>query len=97
MKEQLDRIREMERYLDEGSAAVQNLARALEEYAAVREGLEKLFAYYASRQWLSDFEDDSAGKLPAGLKRGVLSEDGVYDLLTEHNALLSGLRDVLER
>ena len=28
------------------------------------------------------------GKLPADLKRGVLSEDAVYDLMTEHRELL---------
>lgn len=40
-----------------------------------------LEAYYTSKDWRYDFELDEAGLLPAGLKRGVLSEDGIYDLL----------------
>ena len=40
-----------------------------------------------SPQWMKDFEADEAGKLPADLKRGVLSEDAVYDLITDHHAL----------
>ena len=36
-----------------------------------------------SGQWLKDFEADEKGKLPANLKRGVLSEDGLYNLLAE--------------
>ena len=31
---------------------------------------------------------DEAGKLPKDLKRGVLSEDAVYDLITDHEHLL---------
>ena len=34
-----------------------------------------------------DFEADEAGLLPKGLKRGVLSEDGIYDLLEEYKEL----------
>ncbi|MBK6087256.1 DUF4298 domain-containing protein, partial [Ruminococcus difficilis] len=31
-----------------------------------------------------DFAADEAGLLPKGLKRGVLSEDGIYNLLEEY-------------
>ena len=93
---QIERIQEMERYLDEGSAAVGNLARALQEYSLARDGLNRLTAYYESRQWMRDYEDDCAGKLPAGLKRGVLSEDGVYNLLADQVALLEEMRLLLE-
>lgn len=40
--------------------------------------------YYTSREWLHDYELDEQGLLPPGLKRGVLSQDAVYDLLEEH-------------
>ena len=39
--------------------------------------------YYESPQWREDFEADEAGKFPKDLKRGVLSEDGIYNLLEE--------------
>ena len=42
--------------------------------------------YYTSGKWQEDYEADEAGLLPEGLKRGVLSQDGVYDLLTEWQA-----------
>ena len=32
---------------------------------------------------MKDVEADEAGKLPKDLKRGVLSEDGLFDLLDE--------------
>lgn len=37
--------------------------------------------YYTSGEWLDDYEADEAGLLPADLKRGVLSQDSVYDLM----------------
>ena len=37
--------------------------------------------YYSSGQWLEDYEADEQGLLPDGLKRGVLSQDALYDLL----------------
>ncbi len=39
--------------------------------------------YYTSGEWQEDYEADEAGLLPADLKRGVLSQDGLYDFLTE--------------
>ena len=50
--------------------------------------LDELLQYYEGGMWLSDYELDERGLLPRDLKRGVLSEDGVYDLLTERNGPL---------
>ena len=41
--------------------------------------------YYTSGQWQQDYEADEQGMLPEDLKRGVLSQDALYDLLTETN------------
>ena len=43
--------------------------------------------YFTSGRWLADYEADEAGKLPPSLKRGVLSQDGVSDLLERIDAL----------
>ena len=40
-----------------------------------------LLAYYESGQWLQDYEADEQGQLPPTLKRGVLSQDGLWELL----------------
>ena len=44
-----------------------------------------LEAYYRSSLWRQDFEDDETDKIPADLPRGVLSEDAVYNTLTEYD------------
>lgn len=44
---------------------------------------DALKEYYESGLWLSDYEADERGELPADLKRGVLSQDGLYNLLND--------------
>ena len=39
--------------------------------------------YYSGGQWLRDYEADERGELPEDLKRGVLSQDGLWNLLEE--------------
>ena len=81
--EQTARIEKMEKLLDEAAPMISALGTAAEGYAAIAEKLAELAAYYESPLWRCDFEDDERGLLPHDLKRGVLSEDGVYDLLYE--------------
>ena len=42
-----------------------------------------LLDYYESGQWLKDYEADERGELPPTLKRGVLSQDGLWELLSK--------------
>ena len=90
-KEQIARIRKMERRLDRALAAVKRLTGALDKWEAVQDDIDALDKYYSSGEWRQDFEDDEAEKLPTELKRGVLSEDGIWNLLTD----VKELRDKL--
>lgn len=56
--------------------------------ASIRADIEMLEDYYAS-DWIDDFHADEEGLLPVGLKRGVLSEDALYDLLCEADERLA--------
>lgn len=92
--EQIERIVRMERALDEGAEALETLEAALDRYAAAQAGLAELRAYYEDGRWMEDFTSDAAGRLPRDLKRGVLSEDAVYDLLTDNNRLTARMREL---
>ncbi|MBQ6020380.1 MAG: DUF4298 domain-containing protein [Clostridia bacterium] len=89
MKEndRIDRIRAMEEAFDAASAAVRALSDTPDGYEEAREALDRLTEYYGSPLWREDFEADEAGLLPPDLKRGVLGEDGVWNLLDERKAL----------
>ena len=95
--EQIERIRHMEQILDTSSEAVSYLAAAMEQYQTILPSLQELAEYYSSPLWRADFEADEAGMLPADLKRGVLSEDAVYDLLCSHSHLIKELKTIIEK
>jgi hypothetical protein len=58
----------------------------------VQDDAAALAAYYESGDWRRDFEDDEAGRLPPDLKRGVLSEDAVYNALSDNDRLSAVLK-----
>ena len=53
-----------------------------------------LETYYTSYAWRTDFEADEAGLLPPDLKRGVLSEDGIYNLLEESKRMEEEMKEL---
>ena len=93
--EQTERIRQMEQRLDRASAAVMELSAALDKYAEAQEALTVLNEYYGSDEWKQDYADDEAGRLPQDLKRGVLSEDGIWNLLTDNRGLIERIQEII--
>ena len=87
----------MEQSMERASAAVTELSAALRNYAAVQDDLAALNAYYGSDEWKNDFADDEAGLLPATLKRGVLSEDGLWNLLANHRELTERIKELASK
>lgn len=83
----IDTIRVMEEKLNRCSAAVAALSDALEAFDAVQGDLADLEAYYGSDDWFRQLAADERGELPPDLRRGVLSEDALYDLLQDADAL----------
>lgn len=84
---QIERIQYYEKILDEAKFAIRKLDEALENYLNLQEEIKELGDYYDSPLWMKDYRDDEEGKLPYDLKRGVLSEDGVYNVLADHGRL----------
>ncbi len=79
----IERVRRMELYFDTISYAQKNYPDLLKKDRYILKMLTALTDYYENGQWLKDYEADERGELPHDLKRGVLSEDGVYNLLSE--------------
>ena len=96
-QEQTERIRQMELRMERAAKAVMELSAALENYEAVQEDIAALERYYGSEAWKQDYADDEAGLLPADLKRGVLSEDGIWNLLEDVRELNDGLHERSDR
>ena len=82
----IERITHMEALFDKSKEVIKRLETTLEDFAGIENDIAVLEAYY-DKDWRKDFEADEAGKLPMDLKRGVLSEDGLWNLLEDYKWL----------
>ena len=92
--EQVERIRQMEEIFDRSAQALDELQYGLERYLENREDMKILKKYY-SGLWLKDYEDDENGKIP-DMKKGVLSQDGLYDLFAGEDELIGMMRQLVD-
>jgi hypothetical protein len=79
---QIERIKWMEQRFNNALAAIKDESAA--SLKAIKEDVAELSKYYGSELWKLDYAADEAGKLPPDLKRGVLSEDGIWNLLSDY-------------
>ena len=86
--DQIKRIQYFETILDVGCELFDRLETALKDWKDLQPKLQELGDYYESDDWREDFEDDEEGRLPEGVKRGVLSEDAIYNLLITNDVML---------
>lgn len=94
--QEIKRIQKMEMALDEVATAHNALAAALTEFSAKQEQLAELSSYYGSQDYHHDLVMDENGQLPSDLKRGVLSQDTVYDLLIDLHELANEMHRVAD-
>ncbi len=82
---QVERIKWMEQRFNKALAAIKDGSAA--SLKAVKEDIAELSKYYDSELWKLDLAADEAGNLPADLERGVLSEDGIWNLLSDYREI----------
>ncbi len=82
-KEQIERIQKMEQLLDKAWVAISKECITSIEYVETQRAIDILSDYYGSDTWKQDFADDEAGLIPKDLKRGVLTEDAIWNLLAD--------------
>ena len=73
-QDRIERVKQYERLFEEAAACPDEAK------------LRQLEAYYASGEWLEDYTADENGEFPPDLKRGVLSQDALFDFLEQHGA-----------
>lgn len=87
--------------MEEKFDSLQQSVRALEDAIAqsqdFRDNYKALKKYMDSGKWLKDYEADEKGELPPDLKRGVLSQDGLYDLLQDASDVIISLKGLTKR
>ncbi len=85
------RVRKMEAAMNRVARTSARLERALEEFRAREKDIDALKTYLAG-DWRQDFEADERGEFPKDLRRGVLSEDALYDTLSDADRLSAEIK-----
>ena len=89
------RVNKMEDIFQRQLDVIDALRNQLAEVEASQEDFEELLAYYQSQTYMEDLSLEEKGHF-MGMTRGVLSEDGVYNLLFDRGELAEKLREVGE-
>mgnify|MGYP002622370893 CR=1 FL=1 len=86
------RILDMEKRLNRAQEAVTRMAEALEQFKAIKKDIQLLSQYLSSKEWKHDFADSEEGNLPPDLPQGVLSEDGIWNVLEDYRELMRNMQ-----
>ena len=86
IKKAIIRIKTMEMYFDTLLNAYHNHPDSILNDVVLQQYLQQLVDYYDNGQWLKDYELDEQGMIPMNIKRGVLSQDGLYNFFDDLKA-----------
>ncbi len=85
-------INKMESILQRATDTLNALESSIIDLQSMQDEIKELADYYDSEQWRKDFEADEQGLFPQDMKRGVLSEDGIYNLLERNKEIMEMLQ-----
>lgn len=79
----ISRITKMEKIFDDLKFSFEKSKEEFYKNKNLQKKLKALTNYYESGKWLKDYQLDEQNLLPKNLKRGILSQDGIYNFLSE--------------
>ena len=91
--ERIERIKKMEEKLDKVNPKVNSFEESLNNLNAAFDDIKCLSEYY-KKEWKEDYEADEQGKIPKDIKRGVLSQDTLFNLLGKLNEMQKDITEL---
>jgi hypothetical protein len=91
------RIKGMERRMRRAEKVLRSMEYALDEWDMMNSDMKVLNKYLGSEEWKADLMADEEGLLPDNLRRGVLSEDGIWNLLVDQRVLMQRLFELIKK
>lgn len=91
------RIKGMERRMRRAEKVLRSMEYALDEWGMMNSDMKVLNKYLGSEEWKADLMADEEGLLPDNLRRGVLSEDGIWNLLVDQRVLMQRLFELIKK
>ncbi len=94
---QIERIQKMEQLFDETEKNLLLLENGVQTMHSLQNSIQQLETYYTGPLWRKDFEDDCKGLIPSDMKRGILSEDGIDNLLSRYQEVINQLKKTFQK
>ncbi len=89
-------LNKMESILQQATQTINTLEASIFDLQHMQDDIQKLAAYYGTKQWRKDLEADEQGLFPEDLRRGVLSQDGIYNLLERNKEVMEMLKPFID-
>ena len=89
----IERIAKNEERFDRVSNSVKKLEEALTSFESAKKDLLLLKKYYDSKNWIKD--KDAYEKKNLKTKAGVLSEDGVWNMLESIDEIINDMKRII--
>ena len=92
----IDRIIKNEERFDQISDSIKKLDEAIELFKNKEKDLALLKKYYGSNNWFKDKDAYDNNQIPK-IKAGVLSEDGVWNMLSDIDDLINNMEKLINK
>lgn len=91
------KIKRMEHILDELDRRLDDVERSpdpdnIRRLKYYQRYVRRLEDFYRSDEWKIAYDMDQSGKILSGVKRGVLSEDGIFNALERNKDIMTELK-----
>lgn len=93
----IERVKKYEQILDETIVLQDELEQCLEKMIDFYPTWKELISYYESKEYMADLNKDERGYFPLTLKRGIFSEDAIYDTIYEDESIKELLENLLKQ
>ena len=92
----IDRITKNEERFDKILLNVKELQKNLETFEQNQKDLLLLKKYYQSKTWIKDKDNYEKNVIPK-VKAGVLSEDGIWNMLSDLDELIIDMKRIIKK
>ena len=90
----IERISLNEERYDRILDSLKDLEGSLNKFGSVKKDIKLLNKYYGSKNWVKDKDAYENNKIPK-IKAGVLSEDGVWNMLSDIDEIIIDMKRII--
>ncbi|MCI7239006.1 MAG: DUF4298 domain-containing protein [Anaerococcus sp.] len=80
----IDRLNNLSKIYKDQLDLIARLDKVLDEFIDKKDNYRRLIKYYYSEDFIKEMDESNREDLDSSVDQTILSEDAIYDLMTEH-------------